>query len=457
MPLPVPDDAAGPTIEDALAAQRDGRVTSVQLTRTCLETIARLNPSLNAFITVTADEALEGAHRADDARTRGDWLGPLHGIPVSLKDLVDQRGVPTTAGSRVLDGTPAAADAPVTASLRRAGAVLVGKCNLHEFAFGTTSDESAFGAVRHPLDSNRSAGGSSGGSAVAVATGMSLASIGTDTGGSIRIPAAACGIVGLKAGAGEIACDGVVPLSRSLDHVGPLTRTVGDAAVMFAVLTGTPPVAASGATPIATLRLGVPESFLRDRVHPQVRRRFDEACARLAAAGAAIDAVQLPELELAAPAYLAIVLAEAAAWHSAKLNRSAERYCPGVRIRLEAGRYVLAEDYVRGQAVRERLTRAVDAMLSSCDALLLPALAVTAVPVGVTTVTVAREEPVRAAMLRLTQPFNMSGHPAIAIPCDRAADGFPCGVQLVGRRSQTRALLAAALACEPYFTSGGIG
>jgi aspartyl-tRNA(Asn)/glutamyl-tRNA(Gln) amidotransferase subunit A len=358
----------------------------------------------------------------------------------------------------VLETTPAASDAPVTAALRRAGAVLVGKCNLHEFAFGTTSDESAFGAVRHPKDEARAAGGSSGGSAVAVATGMSLASIGTDTGGSVRIPAAACGVVGLKAGPGEIPCDGVVPLSRSLDHVGPLARTVRDAAILYGALTGTPPVAASDAPSIASLRLGVPESFLQDRVQSVVRQQFDEACARLSAAGAAVEPVRIPDLELAAPAYLAIVLAEAAEWHAAKLNRCADRYCPGVRIRLEAGRYVLAEDYVRGVRVRDRLAAAVDAALGPYSALLLPALAVTATELGAATVAIAgREEPLRAAMLRLTQPFNMSGHPAIAVPCGAAMDGLPCGVQLVGRRGHTRALLAAALACEPYLTSGGTG
>ena len=444
------------TIEQALERLRHGSLTSVQLTRECLETIARRNPALNAFITVTADQALEAARRADQARSRGEWLGPLHGIPVSLKDLIDQRGVPTTAGSRALDSTAKTADAPVTAALRSAGAVLVGKCNLHEFAFGTTSDESAYGPVRHPQDPSRSPGGSSGGSAVAVATGMSLASIGTDTGGSIRIPAAACGVVGLKAGAGEISCDGVVPLSRSLDHVGPLCRTVADAAIVYGALTGTPPVT-TAASP-ASLRLGMPQGFLRDRLQTQVQQRFADACARLSEAGAVIETIEIPELEQAAAAYLAIVLPEAAEWHAAALNRRPDRYCPGVRIRLEAGRYVLAEDYVRGQLVRERLRAAVDTALSACDAIILPSLAVTATEVGAGLVSVAsHQEPVRGAMLRLTQPFNMTGNPAISIPCGTAADGFPCGLQLVGRRGGTQALIAAALGCEPHATRGGTG
>jgi aspartyl-tRNA(Asn)/glutamyl-tRNA(Gln) amidotransferase subunit A len=446
-------ETAPPTIEQALTRLRDGTLTSVRLTRDCLDTIERLNGQLNAFIAVTADEALERAREADLARSRGQWLGPLHGIPVSLKDLIDQRGVGTTAGSRVLDATPAAKDAPVTAALRQAGAVLIGKCNLHEFAFGTTSDESAFGPVRHPQDPGRAAGGSSGGSAVAVATGLSLASIGTDTGGSIRIPAAACGIVGLKPCSGEVSCEGVVPLSRSLDHVGPLCRTVADAALVHGALTRTEPVRPTAGADLRSARLGVPYDFLRDRVQPPVRDCFDRSCEALAAAGATLAPIRVEELELAAAAYLALVLPEAAEWHAAHLNRHPDRYSPGVRIRLEAGRYVLAEDYLRAQALRSRLTDAIDASFATCDAIALPALAITPEPVFAATVRMPRgDEPVRAAMLRLTQPFNMSGHPAISIPCGRTSDGWPCGFQLVGRRGDTRGLLTQALACEPHLT-----
>ena len=213
-----------------IAAQiRAGRLTSERLVEDCLARIAELQPTLNAFVTVTADEALAAARAADRRAAGGRPLGPLHGVPISLKDLIDQAGVPTTASSLVRRDHRAERDAPVTARLRQAGAVFVGKTNLHEFAFGTTSDDSGFGPARHPLDPSRSPGGSSGGSAISVATGMALASVGTDTGGSIRIPAAACGIVGLKPEWGEIPAAGVVPLSRQLDHVGPMTRSVADA------------------------------------------------------------------------------------------------------------------------------------------------------------------------------------------------------------------------------------
>ncbi len=263
---------------------RRGGLTSGELTRACLARIDALNPSLNAFIAITRDEALAAASDADAELARGEDRGPLHGIPVSLKDLIDQRGVPTTAASHVVDPRRAEADAPITRALRAAGAVLVGKTNLHEFALGTTSDESAFGPVLHPAATDRSPGGSSGGSAVAVATGMSLASIGTDTGGSIRIPAAACGVVGLKPGIGEVPTEGVIPLSRTLDHAGPLARTVADAALVYAALTGTA-VTVGAPGRIEGRRIGVLGGYFTARLEPGVRHAFEHACQALERGG----------------------------------------------------------------------------------------------------------------------------------------------------------------------------
>ena len=227
-------------IAEAAGALRSGAATAADLVETALEAIDRHNRRTNAFIRVHADEARAAARAADDERAQGLDRGPLHGIPISLKDLIDVAGQPTTAASRVLDGRVARQDAPVVTRLRRAGAVILGKTNLHEFALGTTSEDSAFGPVRHPLDEARSPGGSSGGSAAAVASGMGLGSIGTDTGGSVRIPAAACGIVGLKPSAGDIPTQGVIPLSWSLDHVGPLARTVQDVAWLWAAMADQP-------------------------------------------------------------------------------------------------------------------------------------------------------------------------------------------------------------------------
>jgi aspartyl-tRNA(Asn)/glutamyl-tRNA(Gln) amidotransferase subunit A len=476
-------DPATLTIVEAASRLREGTLTSVALTDACLDRIARDNRRLNAFITVTADAARVQAAEADRERMAGHDRGPLHGIPIAVKDLVDMAGLPTTAASRVRDGHVAGRDAPVIASLRRAGVVFVGKTNLHEFAMGTTNEESAYGPARHPLDETRSPGGSSGGSAIAVATGMALAALGSDTGGSIRIPSAACGLVGVKPAFGELAVEGVVPLSRSLDHVGPMARTVADAWLLYeamtsgavAVATGTagshaatagragPDNASSdrGGLRTASLasvalaraaggdppRAAIPEPYFLDRLQPEVRASFEDAVTRLGAAGAVIDRVELRQARLTPAIYLAIVLAEAAAYHARTLEAMPHAYTPPVRLRFEAGRYVLAEDYLRALAGRERLRADVDAALASYDLLLLPTMPIVAPPLGATTVPMGdRDEPVRAAMLRLTQPFNLTGHPAVTVPMRPAPNGLPCGVQLVGR--DTRALLQAALWCE---------
>jgi len=431
-----------------------GHVSSEALTRACLEEIEAHDRTLNAFITVLGASAITQARELDAEIAAGTCRGPLHGIPVSLKDLIDQQGVPTTAASRVREGHVAAADAPVTARLRAAGAVLIGKTNLHEFAFGTTSDDTAFGAVRNPHDPSRSPGGSSGGSAVAIVTGMSVASIGTDTGGSIRIPSAACGTVGLKPAWGEVPCEGVVPLSRSLDHVGPLARSVADAWLIYLVLRGEAtaarwPLPAPRA--IKGLRLGVPRHYFHDVLDDEVRARFAACLAWLRQAGAETADVTIRHAPGVAPVYLHASLPEAAAYHADSLMSAPERYTKNVRLRLEMGRYVLAEDYVRAQAARAVLRSEVDAALAGCDALVLPTLPIPAPPIGASTVDVAgTPQAVRSMMLRMTQLFNLTGHPAVSIPMGETAAGLPCGLQLAGRLNDTEGLLATAAACEPF-------
>ena len=451
-PPPASDDLHTLDIARASERLRHRTLTSLALTESCLQQIDTLNPELNAFITITRDEALAAARTADAEIARGEWRGPLHGIPISLKDLVDQRGVVTTAGSRVPDRTEAAQDASVTAALRRAGAVLIGKTNLHEFAFGTTSDESAFGPVRNPVDRDRSPGGSSGGSAVAVATGMSLASIGTDTGGSIRIPAAACGLVGLKPGFGELSLSGVVPLSGTLDHVGPLARTVTDAAIVYGALAGGGPQMPAD-RPVRGLRIGVLRDYFEDLLEDEVRRAVLGVQERLRASGASLTDRQLPHAPGIASVYLGIVFAEAAAYHAAAMESRSERYQAGVRLRLEAARFVLAEDYLRAMRGREVIRTDIDRALDGCDVLMAPTLPIEPPPIGAGTVTIAgTAQPVRNVMLRLTQPFNVSGHPAVTLPAGRTSRGFSCGVQLIGRRGGTMRLLAAAHACETVLT-----
>ena len=477
------------TIADAARLLRGGAITSRELTEACLARIASDNPRLNAFITVTADSARAEADQADRELAAGRDRGPLHGIPISIKDLIDIAGLPTTAASSVRAGHVARRDARVITNLRAAGAVFVGKTNLHEFAMGTTNEESAFGPARHPQDPTRSPGGSSGGSAAAVASGMCLATVGSDTGGSIRIPSSVCGLVGLKPAWNDLSLDGVVPLSGTLDCIGPLARTVADAASLYAAMAG------SGPPQIAALqrpRFAVLGGYAQEKMQSEVRARFAAALTRLRSAAqesarepataapielresaresakassigpresaqgpglaAAFESIELPHLRYAPSIYLPTVLAEGAVYHAQTLERVAEAYAPGVRLRFELGRYVLAEDYLRAQRGRDVLRAEVNAALDSVDALLLPTLPIVAPPIGATTVPMddGREEPVRAAMLRLTQPFNLTGHPAISLPLP--GEGLPCGLQVVAR--DLPAVLAAATWCERILQAG---
>jgi aspartyl-tRNA(Asn)/glutamyl-tRNA(Gln) amidotransferase subunit A len=446
------------TIEAFGRQLRAGRTTSLEATEACLRRIASDERRLNAFILVMAKEALEEARQADRELAAGVDRGPLHGVPISIKDIVDIRKTPTTAASRVREGHLAEQDAAVVARLRHAGAVFVGKNNLHEFAYGTTNEDSAFGPVRNPHDLSRSPGGSSGGSAVSVAAGMAFATIGTDTGGSIRIPAAACGVVGLKPSYGEISTEGVVPLSRTLDHVGPIAGTVTDTWYVYRALTDIASSKDSGAkggqhppkaANVDGLRLAIPRVYFCDLLDLEVRSTFEAAIERLRTAGAGIAEVKIAHARYTGPIYLAIQLTDAAAYHATTLETVPERYTTPVRLRLEMGGYVLGEDYSRALAGREVLRREVDEALAECDALVLPTLPIPAPTLGAATVNVAgTEEPVRNVMLRLTQLFNLTGHPAISIPCGRTSGGLPCGLQLAGPRMQADALLAVALACE---------
>jgi aspartyl-tRNA(Asn)/glutamyl-tRNA(Gln) amidotransferase subunit A len=447
------------TIAELGRAIRAGETSAEATTQRCLATIRERDAGINAFIHVAADEALAQARQADRERGSGHDRGPLHGVPISLKDLIDVRGMATTAASHVRRGHVATADAELTRRLREAGAVLIGKTNLHEFAFGTTNEDSAYGPVHHPLDATRSSGGSSGGSAASVLAGMAYASIGTDTGGSIRIPSAVCGLVGLKPSIGEVPTSGVVPLSRTLDHIGPLCRTVEDTAIVYRVLRGAPHALQSSPEPphttvpgLATargLRLGVLGGYFLERLDPEVADAFSRACARLTESGAVLDDVRIPHAAEISPVYVHITLAEAAAVHARTLESHGADYTPNVRLRLEMGRYVLAEDYVRARVGQEVLTREVEAALSGRDALFLPTIGMPAVRLGATMVNVGGvEEPVRNIAMRLTQLFNISGHPALSLPCGTTATGLPIGVQLAGRAGNTPALLDVAATVE---------
>ena len=428
-----------------------GELSPPELVRRCLARI-EARRELNAFITVMAETALAQAERAEHEIASGLYRGPLHGVPVSVKDLIDVAGTPTTSGSAVPPRWPRH-DAPVVRRLREAGAILIGKTNLHEFAFGTTGDETAFGVVKNPFDVTRSAGGSSSGAAVALQEGMCFASLGTDTGGSIRIPAAACGVVGLKPTYGELSCDGIVPLSTTCDHVGPLTRTLPDARIVFDVLKGEE----AERVPQAGATIAVPGGYLAERLDPAVRAALARVRTAIEQAGHTVRDIDIPEARLTPDVYLHIVLPEASRYHARTLASDASAYSPGVRLRLEMGRYVLAEDYVRAMGLRKVIRAAVDRALEGCDGLLLPALSIPAPPLGAATVDIdGTPEPTRGAMLRLTQLFNLSGHPAVVMPCGRTPSGLPLGMQIVGRHGETGRLLSLAETLEDQI-SGGAG
>jgi aspartyl-tRNA(Asn)/glutamyl-tRNA(Gln) amidotransferase subunit A len=436
------------TIATAAARLRRGETTAAGLVEASLTAIAEQNSRINAFTTVQAERARQAGRNADAERARGLDRGPLHGIPIAIKDLIDEAGLVTTAASTVLDDRVAQSDATVVTRLREAGAIIVGRTNLHQFAVGTTSEDSSFGPVRNPHDHDRSAGGSSGGSAAAVAADMCVAAIGTDTGGSVRIPAAVCGLVGLIATTGEVPNDGVIPMSVSLDHVGPIARSVQDAGWIADILAGRPPHDVE-AWPVVGLRLVRLVGYF-DTLDPSVRQHFDAALNRLLSAGARVDARTVPHADRISTTYTHIALPEAAQWHAPYLDSRADRYVPSIRARISYGRTVTAVDYLDAKAMADTLRTEVDELLSDGDALVLPTLPILAPRLGTGDIVidpaVGGAMPARAAMLKHTQLFNLTGHPAISLPIP--SHPLPVGLQLVGRRHDTAGLLAVAAACE---------
>jgi len=434
------------TLVAAATALRNGRVTAADLLEAALHAIRQHDGPSHAFIRVEADAARRAAQEADAELASGQDRGPLHGLPISLKDLIDVAGQPTTAASRVLADNVATRGAVVTARLEAAGAVLIGKTNLHEFALGTTSEDTAFGMVLNPRDLTRSAGGSSGGSAVAVATGMGLASVGTDTGGSVRIPAAACGVVGLKPTSDEIPVTGVIPLSLTLDHVGPLTRTVQDAAWMWSTLANRPTHAVTPVAP-GDLRLAILGGYFAAPLDEEVLHAFTHATDALARSGVRLETRDFADASRITETYVNIVLPEGASYHAPWLDSRADLYSPAVRDRFRAGRDITAVAYIAARQQRIHMRHAVEALLDSVDALILPTLPIVAPETGVADVTIGDETmPVRTAMLKHTQLFNITGHPALSLPL--ATPGLPVGLQLVGARGQTPRLLDVAAAIE---------
>jgi aspartyl-tRNA(Asn)/glutamyl-tRNA(Gln) amidotransferase subunit A len=450
-------NTASLTIARLAPLLRTRQLSPVELTRFVIERISRLQPMLNAFISVTADLALNRAKRAEKEILRGEYRGPLHGIPVSLKDLFYTEGIRTTAGSKILRRFVPGENASVVERLLEAGAVLTGKTNLHEFAFGATNVNPHYGSVLNPWDLSRISGGSSGGSAVSVVAALSLASLGTDTGGSIRIPSAACGCVGLKPTYGLVAQDGVIPLATSLDHVGPLCRCVEDAAIMLEVLTGAGSRSRRSPNPSARhlssgvngMRIGVPKQYFFERLQLDVRRGVLAAISCLEQLGAYVSPVDLKGMGETAELAAEITAGEALAYHWNWLQKRPSDYGSDLRGRFEGGRNQLSVVYLlaqaRRQAYRDRLVKA----MKSVDIMALPTLPIVAPRIEEDDVLIGRgRENVRLALLRLTRPGNLSGLPAISVPCGFSAEGLPVGLQLMGHHGDEATILRAAYAYE---------
>ncbi len=436
---------SGLTIWEASELLAAGSIHAAELLASQLDNIRRQNDVLRAFITV-----FPGGEGGRSGR------GSLRGIPISIKDIIHVKGKPTTAGSKVLRGYVPGVDAAVVRALKEAGATLTGKTNLHEFAFGVTNLNPHFGNCRNPWKKDRISGGSSGGSAVSVAAGMSCAAIGSDTAGSVRIPASLCGVVGYKPTYGLVSRDGVIPLSWSLDSIGFLTKSVRDA-IILASVTFTEGAAASRDPKISGrirslklrgLRLGIPRNML-EPLEEDVRRRYESSLAAAEKEGARLVETRLENLQAMAAARSIIVHAEAASYHRELMRGHFMEYGKDVRERLLQGLLIPATTYLAAQRVRRKLAASFRGLFSMVDLLVLPTTSIAAPRLKTSNVVIGNTSmDVRTALLRLTEPFNLVGAPAISIPCGATREDLPVGLQLVGDLMEDQRLLSAALCFE---------
>lgn len=430
------------SLRDVAKLIKSREVSPVEVTQACLDRISATEDRLHAFSAVMADSAITEARRAESEITAGNWKGELHGIPVGIKELYDVAGWPTTSSSRVRENWVAQADSASVAQLRAAGAVMLGKTHTHEFAYGISTP-----TTRNPWDTTRMPGGSSGGSGASVAAGTTYMSLGSDTGGSIRIPAAVCGTVGLKPTFGRCSRAGVTSLSWSLDHVGPLTRTVADAAVCLNALAGydardpgsvdvpAEDYTAALGQDVKGVRIGVPKNYYFDQVDQEVEQAVRVAIDRLAGEGAVLSEVEIPYPDQIMAVEFAICLPEASEYHRTMLRADPDLYTPDVRAFLEAGEFVPATRYIQALRVRQLMQRAWARMFADIDVLIAPATAAPATKVGQDAIDwgTGEPEPITPAFVRLSAPANVTGLPATATPCGFTKEGLPIGFQAIAR------------------------
>ena len=428
------------------AALRQRTISPLELVDAYQERIEAA-AELRAFITPPGDQARPDAKRAQQRLARRE-AGALLGVPIAIKDLFATRGLRTTAGSRILRDWVPSRDAALVTRLRAAGAVIFGKTNLHEFAYGVTNANPWWGIARNPRDVRRSPGGSSGGSAIAVVAGLCAAALGSDTGGSIRIPAALCGCVGLKPTYGLLPLDGVVPLGWSLDHAGPLTRTIEDAGILLDALSGGRAWKQAQRVITRGLRVGILHDSIVQPLQPGVSRQVERVAAALRRHGLRVRDVRLPEMAWTVATQLVTLRAEASAAHARWIRARPRAYGPDVRIRLQLGALVSGADYVLAQRMRAKIKDVVRRLFDDIDILLLPTTPITAPMVGERTVRWRTgEEPVDGALVRLTAPFNLTGVPALSVPYGEVG-GLPVGLQLVGRWNDEARVLAVGRLIE---------
>jgi aspartyl-tRNA(Asn)/glutamyl-tRNA(Gln) amidotransferase subunit A len=443
------------TISDLAPRLRTREISPVEITEECLRRIERLNPALNAFITVTADSALADARKAEAEILRGEWRGPLHGVPVALKDLIDTAGVRTTAASGLYEKRVPREDAEVVRRLRQAGAVIIGKNNLHEFAYGGSSLVGHFGETRNPWDVGRITGGSSGGSAAAVTARMACAAIGTDTAGSIREPAALCGCVGLKPTYGRVSSRGVIPLSASLDHVGPLTASVEDAAIVLRAIAGYDASDITSAdvpgsdyasglrAEVKTLRVGVPRDYFFDDLDAEVASALDHALRGIEALVA-----EVREINVDVPVDRTLQAAESFAYHAEKVAKSPEMYQAETLRRIRSGEKVTAGEYMLRRRELEEARRSIAAIFAQVDVIITPTMPMPAPAIAELKVNPEALRPAELRLLRNTRPFNVWGLPAISVPCGFTQRGLPIGLQIAGPHWREDLALRLAYAYE---------
>jgi aspartyl-tRNA(Asn)/glutamyl-tRNA(Gln) amidotransferase subunit A len=444
-----------PSILDLSKQLQARKISPVDLTQDCLARIEKLNPVLTAFITVTADSALAQARQAEKEIQRGKWRGPLHGIPLALKDLIDTAGILTTAGSALFQDRIPSDDAEVVRGLKDAGAVLLGKQNLHEFAYGGSSVVSHYGPVRNPWNPAHIAGGSSGGSAASVAADLGYAAIGTDTAGSVREPAALCGVVGLKPTYGRVSTRGVIPLSMSLDHVGPITRTVADAAILLQTIAdptakdeagntmNIPDYASSLGEKLSPLKVGVPRSFFYEDLDPEVASAVDQALSVLKTLTA-----EMREISLTVDADRRLQMAESYSVHAEFVARSPELYQPETLRRIRSGENISQSQVLESRAKLEQARREIKRAFEKVDVLVTPTTPIPAPILAKLEQQPAQLRPTELLLLRNTRPFNVWGIPAISIPCGFTRAGLPIGLQISASHWGEATVLQLAYAYE---------